>query len=134
MIGIDVDWYDDTQTTLHVVYGKSFSLEDFYASIDTSYMMMESVSCIIDIVQDLTDLSALPPNVFSILRYVEGKAHPRRGITIVVGMNRFVKVMFDVGKTIAPKSTANYRFVNTRDEAHQLLMSLRQARNQQTEK
>jgi hypothetical protein len=131
-MGIDVNWYDDTKTALLVVYGKTFELKDFYNSIDISYQLMESVPWTVDIVQDVSELAKLPSNVLSVVRYLEGKSHPRRGVTIIVGINRFVKIMFDVGKTLAPKASANYHFVDTRKDADKLLASVRQSRNERT--
>jgi hypothetical protein len=131
-MSIDVRWYDESKTALLVIYGKQFELNEFYVTIDTSYQMMESVDCIVDIVQDVTALSRLPPSILSISRYAEGKSHPRRGASIIVGMNRFARIMLNAASNIAPKVTANYYYVSTMKEAHDLLLSLRQARDEQT--
>ncbi len=130
-MAIDVRWYDEAKTALLVIYGQQFELEEFYVSIDKSYQMMEKVDCIVDIVQDVTALSRLPPSILSILRYAESKSHPRRGVSIIVGMNRFARTMLNTASTIAPKVTANYYFIATMKEAHDLLHSLRHERDTQ---
>lgn len=133
-MSIEVQWYDVAKTTLLVVYSRKFALEEFYTSVRDSYAIIESVDYTVDIIQDVTKLASLPPNILSVTQYVEGRSHPRRGVTIIVGLNRFVKIMLNIGGALAPKAMANYHYVATMEEAQSLLHSLRQARDKDSEK
>ncbi len=90
--------------------------------------MIESVASTVDIIQDVSRLVALPSNILSVSRHVDNRSHPRRGVTVVVGLNRYVKIMLSIGGSIAPKAMANFHYVDTMAEAQPLLDSLRQQR------
>lgn len=128
-MSIKVRWYDENKTVITNIYGKSFQIEDFYNAIEVSYELMDSVDWTVDVIQDARNLKRIPPGVFSILRHVERKSHPRRGEYIYVGMNTLANAVVNMARQMAPEAISRHHVVDTIEEADKLLVSIRAERD-----
>jgi hypothetical protein len=125
-MAIDVQWMTPEKEVLLVIYGERWSLEDYYLAIDRSTQMMDEVNHLVHIIQDASGMKEYPTKLLSAGSYTEKKAHPRRGIMIMVGLNRFIQSLLNIGKVIAPKATQDMYFVETMEQAKKKLSELRE--------
>ena len=123
-MGIHVSWHNSDQAILMVEYDAEWTLTDYYASVEKSYELMESVKHAVDIVQDASKMSSFPTRLISAAHYTEGRAHPRRRYMVIFGLHAFVRIILESSKRVAPNATKDMYFVNTKDEALSLLQKL----------
>ncbi|MEO8395425.1 MAG: hypothetical protein ABI700_20700 [Chloroflexota bacterium] len=119
-MGIQIVWDNDEQTIIRHIYEKHWSLEDYYALIDENFRQIASVNHRVDIINDLRELTVIPPNVVPAIRYAARKAHPNEGINVIVASPTHVKVLIEAINQAVGEVT-EVLHVRTIDEAYPLI-------------
>lgn len=116
-------WDNDEKTILLHVYSGDVILQDYFDVIDKSKQMTESVPHTVHVILDRTTAESQPPGLSAALRYANKHIPSNQGIRVVVGGNRFTRLMVDIGRVVAPHLVKDVYFADTLDEARALIQS-----------
>jgi len=119
-MGIQVVWDNDEHTIIRHIYEKHWSLEDYYSLVDENYLQVASVDHRVDLINDLREMTAIPPNMVPAIRYAARRAHPNEGINVIVASPDYVKLLLDAINQAVGDAT-QVLYVGTLDEAYHLI-------------
>jgi hypothetical protein len=123
-MGISINWVDDTQRCVHVIYGRDWSWDEFFATDDTAKVMLNSIAHKSDFILDLQE-AVTPPNIVAQFpKFVRGAAsltHPNSRYVMLVGTNQHYRIMLDVFRKVYPAMGKRIFQAATLDEAHALI-------------
>jgi hypothetical protein len=94
-VGIHIVWDNDERTIIRHVYEGKWTLEEYYALIDQNYNEIDSVNHRVDIINDLREMSGVPSNMTTAIRYAARRAHKNEGINVMVAPPTFVKILVE---------------------------------------
>jgi len=113
---IDVTWYDEDQTILHIQYHSQWTLEDFHQMLDQSHRMTDNGRSFVAI-GDFSQSSMLPNSLLSTSRRIEQSTPPNRLMLILIQPNMLMQTLIRTVSKIYPKIFDNAQTVSTLDEA-----------------
>jgi hypothetical protein len=116
-VPIDVRWADDTQTTLLIQPIGQWKWDIFYEASAESYRMMESASGShkINVILDWSKNASFPKD--SLLHgrnLLNNRQHPRQGVYVLSGMNRFTNALFQTFVQLGSKTLKNFNAMTAR--------------------
>ena len=120
-MSIQIVWDDEARTIIRHVYGKEWTIEDYYALIDENYRQIDSVNHRVDIINDLREMTAVPPNMVPAIKYAARKAHPNEGINVIVASPTYVKLLLQAINQAVGDAT-QVLYVRTLGEAYSLIV------------
>ncbi|RMG85186.1 MAG: hypothetical protein D6712_09930 [Chloroflexi bacterium] len=111
---IDVRWYDDQQTILHMSENGAWTWDDFYAARQQADEMLKQVAYKAHVIIEATH-GNIPSNAMTHFRASRMSNH---GLTVLVGPRAFSRIMYNVYLRIAGKQhEASFRMASTIEEA-----------------
>jgi hypothetical protein len=123
-MGISINWVDDTHRCVHVIYGRDWKWDEFFATDETAREMLNSIEHKSDFILDLQE-AVTPPNIVAQFpKFVRGAAsltHPNSRYVMLVGANPHYKVLHEVFQKVYPALAKRVFMVKTLEEAHTLL-------------
>jgi hydroxymethylpyrimidine/phosphomethylpyrimidine kinase len=116
-MSVKVSWYDDEKTIVLQTFGKDVTAEDWREAARLSNALLTSVDHTVDIIITYTQLTKLPPNLFSASRYVESLIPPNQGVVVVVATQAIIAAFNELMRRLMPKVVNDSVMVSTIDEA-----------------
>ncbi len=118
---ITLQWYNDEKRILIQEFTGNWSLDEYYPIIDESFTRAEASPYTIFMISDHTNNTSPPTRLLSIAGYMNKRTSDNTQLQIVIGANTFIKTLAKIGEKFAPKATKDLRWVNTFDEALNLI-------------
>lgn len=122
-----VSWTDENQTIVLQTYVGNLKIEDYYHAIDESAKLLQSVNHMVDLIMDVSEANTDMKGFLQAVYYANKKVPDNQRLVIVVEASRFMQSLGKIAETIAPKATKNVYFVDTVDEAHQIIEEYRRS-------
>jgi len=132
---IDVFWDKQHEGVIHVVYPPSWTWNELYAAEKQGIEMINTTGCShVVSIQDFTKSDSLPPLAVTHIQNLVKALHPNTRLTVFVGMNRFVRLMWDTASRLLPMKAlkGRFAFANSIDEAREMAVMYLQELNNNT--
>lgn len=114
--------YDDNETILIYSFEGDWSWAEFSHVDEDVWKRFNQTDNRIDLIFDLTRSNRLPLGINEILhRAGRRTAPPEKGLGVVINAPSFTQIIIGALKRIYPKAAKIYRFVNTLEEAIQVI-------------
>lgn len=128
-MAIEIQWYNTEKNLMVQYYVGSWKIQDLYASVDTAYEMMASVSHPVDVIIDYQDSDQSISNLvtsstLSLLSYVDRYTHKNSRLLVMVGASAMLRTVLKV-KILRPRVVDDAQFVDTFEEALTLINAQR---------
>lgn len=93
---IEYNWIDSEETILRVTYPSQWKWNDLYDIQKEINALLNTSSKSVALVHDLSRIRSLPPNAIGHIKNVVLRIHPNIKVMVYVGMNRFVRTIWDL--------------------------------------
>lgn len=92
---ITTQWDNEDKTVIYQQYVGKWTLDDFRATIDTTYDLINSTDQLasIDIIADVSQSQFPDREIFSVAEYYKEKKHHKQGMYVIVGSNTILAAM-----------------------------------------
>lgn len=114
-MGIKVGWINEEQGVVLWEYGADFSLQDFRAATKTTWQLVYECPQVC-VISDMSDVLKPPPRFITALHSFHRYAPRNYKITLVVGANSYVEMVFSVVSKL-PIARKKYIMLPTMDGA-----------------
>ena len=109
-MSIKTKWLGENSNIILLSVEGAWTWQDYQIAMEDMYRMMaESDYDKIDYILDMSNAPILPDNVLSRMQKVSQNKHPKSGHMVVIGVNRYIKLLFDLMKNIVP---AHMKFIS----------------------
>jgi len=125
-----VTWDDKEKTIVVQTYSGKVLVEDYYDAIDKSAELLSSVQHPVDLIMDTSEAKTDMKGFLTAASYANKKVPENQRLVIVVAAGRFMQTMAKIAGTIAPKATENVYFVDTLEDARNVITEYRQSQKQ----
>ena len=116
-----MDWDNPERTVIRVTFEGVWGADDIYRLINKGVSMLESVDHPVDYIFDLSLSTFSPRNLLTTANAMEKAHHKNHRLVIVVNANVYIRSILKVGKVFAPKILADLHFVNSVDQAYDII-------------
>lgn len=123
-MSITVEWDDDAQTILRYSYSGAWTLDEFVASLDQAYALIDQQDHLVDLIHVILPDARTPSGMFSALGHIKAKRHPRQRHQIVIGASPFMKRLTQITGAVVLQAR-EVVFVDSLDEAYARLNIMR---------
>lgn len=107
---------------IHIVVTGRWTWNDFYVAMDELHQQLDvSEHETVNLILDIRDSNYLPQYLLSNMRQVSFQRHPKSGMMIVVGADRFPRMMFETMRMLLPEQMQSIHLLDTIDEAYKLI-------------
>src|SRR5688572_3024249 len=124
MGSISINFTDDTQQCIHVIYGEGWDWPEFFATDETAKTMLSSLDHKVDFILEIAS-AVLPKNVVGQFpKFVRGAAsltHPNSRRVVIVGTNQHMNVLVSVFQSVYPTASKRVFTAKSVDEASRML-------------
>lgn len=118
------------KTIVVQTYSGKVLVEDYYHAIDKSAELLSSVQHPVDLIMDASEAKTDMKGFLTAVSYANKKVPENQRLVIVVGAGRFMQTMGKVAGKIAPRATENVYFVDTLEDARNVITEYRQSQKQ----
>jgi hypothetical protein len=95
-MAIQVTWENDKKEVLLNIYESTWTMDDFYLAVQQTNAHLASVNHKVNLIFDLAQSPNFPKGFMSALRSLSQKPHANSGIMVIVGINAFGHVFYDM--------------------------------------
>lgn len=124
---ITLEWYDEDKTILREIYAGNWTVEEHINASNEIYEQIEVVSHPVDVLLDFRQQSRSPAHPISAIRHRERKRNPNQRMTIAISADSFFQALRPVIAVAAPNIGSQLHYVDTVDEALDLIARSRTA-------
>lgn len=120
---INVFWDEQHEGVIHVVYPSRWSWNDLYTAEKRGIDMINATTYAnIVSIHDMNLSDSLPPLAVTHIQNLVKALHPNTRMTVFVGMNRFVRLMWDTASRLLPAKLhkGRFTFADSVDEAREM--------------
>ncbi|NWF69888.1 MAG: hypothetical protein HXY40_12455 [Chloroflexi bacterium] len=129
---IAILWDDTHQTTLRYDISGQWNWPEMDQAMETIYTHMDaSEHARIDAIIHFRGGVNVPPDAIMRIRQLQARSHPKAGLTVMVGLNPFVKALVGTLRSAYSATTGrtvDFEYADTLVRARQLIASDRQRR------
>lgn len=122
-MGIHTRWLDEDRQIILTMFETPWTLDDFYRMVNEMESLVMRIDGTFHMVLDFTQSKSLPPSFLTALRSADVKHKENLGMVVVVGASSFVQAIGMMGQRIGVRSVQHVRFVDSIDDAVELLSS-----------
>lgn len=115
-------WENDEKKVILQVYDGKWDVTDLHQTFDQLVAFSKEVGRPIIVITDMSNARMAPVNALTILSRLERVFSNHVHMDIIVGANSYLKTLSNVATQIAPQSMAKIHFVNTREQAHEIIL------------
>lgn len=116
---INVSWYNEAKTILHIQYIGKWTLDDFHAMLENSTQMTRNSSPFV-VIGDFTESSMTPNGLLAASPRIEQTTPPHRLLLILVQPGLMMQMLMKAVSAVHPKAIDNATVVGSFDEAVKL--------------
>ncbi len=120
---IQVEWKNETQTTITFVLSGRWTLEEFYTANQRANQMVEQVFHTVHIILDVQDSKTMPDGFMNAISNVSRKAPANMGILVMVGINSFARTFIKIYRKVYPRKPGErvIQYAGNEDEAQAII-------------
>ncbi len=126
-MAIDVSWDEQHEGVIHVVYPPRWTWNELYTAEKHGVEMINAMGCphVVSI-HDFTKSDSLPPLAVTHIQNLVKALHPNTRLTVFVGMNRFVRLMWDTASRLLPVKAlkGRFTFADSIEQAREMAITL----------
>jgi hypothetical protein len=123
-------WEDEEKTILHHIYEGIVSSEDYFKAVVQNYEMQQTVTHPVYVISDLLKAKSAGKLLFSVAGKETEKYLPsNQTLVVVVSTDLFTRVILQIAKTVAPKTSAKVVRVSVLEEAFKLIEQTKLAKD-----
>ena len=121
-MAIRVTWEDENQQVILNIYEGMWTLDDFYAAVQKSQQLFDSVDHKVNVIFDVRQSSTFPKGFMGAIGTLSKKPHPNTGVMVIVGGNAFMRAFYDVfTRVYAIQSARQPTYMSANyEEAHRI--------------
>lgn len=128
---IDLYWDDEEQTALLCVFEGRWSWDELFATLKTIMQLTANIEPEIPAIIDVRKGFMLPDGLFTLNTLEQAKRllslnDGKTGLMLVVGVNPFIRKVFEAVATLDRSAVASVRFMETTRQARDYLQQRRQ--------
>jgi hypothetical protein len=128
-VGIAVQWDNAEKTVILVTFEPEWTWRDVQDIDAQSVILYDSVGHLVDIIADVRNSRMILTGILSYVRsLLTTNWHPLTGIAVVVGVSPSVRALFDAAALVARKPLERIIFVQTLEEAREMIQQRRAKR------
>lgn len=121
---IKVDWYEEEKHNICYYISAIWTWDELIFAIDEVVILLDSVDYRVKLIIDITETRHFPtvqfPEMTQIAR-APTMSHPNTAELLMVGENRYMKLMFRVFKRLFPDAASRYKlFANSEELSNHL--------------
>lgn len=122
-MAIEVTWDNEEKTIIRWTYSPDWTWNDAYQARDDEKLLIDSVPHIVDALGDMRAARGVPPGALTTVVNVMTKRHERLGLTVLVGGNRFVQMMYAMIRKVhfGPLLRSRIVMAPTLEQAYQMI-------------
>jgi hypothetical protein len=120
-MSIEVHWDTEDQQTLCYQFDGKWTWDDLYEAVNRANLMLDAIERPTPVIVDVSGISGIPSGAMSQASGLMHRSHPNISLTVIVGANRFVRMMADMFTRLRPQSPHTYTFVTTLEEAYHVI-------------
>ncbi|MAS37191.1 MAG: hypothetical protein CL610_24535 [Anaerolineaceae bacterium] len=120
-MSIHTRWLDEDRQIILTTFEAPWTLDDFYRMVNEIESLVMRIDGTFHLVLDFTHTRSLPPSFLTALRSADVKHKENLGMVVVVGASSFVRAIGVMGERIGVRSVQHVRFVDSIDDAVELL-------------
>jgi ribosomal protein S15P/S13E len=123
-MSIDVYWDNDEKTIIRQDFAGNWTKDDYFAAIDESYKMSETVNHPVDTIIDMRNNTTNPiqlMNIFSTANKLESHVSDNQRAVVIVGANVTIEFALRMAKRIAKRAAENSHTARTLEEAYDII-------------
>ncbi|MDX1993304.1 MAG: hypothetical protein SF029_13005 [bacterium] len=118
---IEVRWNTEDQELLCYQFDGKWTWDDLYEAVHQANLILDAVERPTPVIVDVSGISGIPSGAMSQASGLMRRSHPNISFTVIVGANRFVRMMADMFTKLRPQSPHTYYFVTTLEEAYRVI-------------
>lgn len=99
---IQVEWKNETKTTIGLVLSGRWTLEEFYTANQQANNMVEQVPHMVHVILDVHNSKTMPEGFMNAITNVARKAPANMGILVMVGINSFARTFIRFYRKLYP--------------------------------
>jgi len=116
-----MDWNNPEHTIILVTFDGVWESADIYRMINKGVSMLKSVNHPVDSIFDFTRSTFSPTNLLSAAEKMENDLQENNRLAVIVKANVYIRSIIKVAKIFAPRALENIHFVNTVEQAYDLI-------------
>lgn len=122
-MAIQVAWEDGEKQVLLNIYDGVWTMDDFYRAVQQTNALLDSVDYKVNIIFDVAKSPNFPKGFMGAIRTLSQKPHVNNGIMVIVGMNAFVRVFYDMFTKVYTKQAVRQPtyMAGNYEEAHAIM-------------
>jgi hypothetical protein len=97
---IQTMWGNADQTVILVTFSEMWTLDEYYASVDTMFALTTSVAHTVHSISDFSKSFAPPSRLLSTGQHIENCKTVNSGINIIVGAKGFIIAMLQIAQRL----------------------------------
>jgi hypothetical protein len=115
-------WENQERTLILLTYPPKWKWEELYGVQRDVNAQLDNTQLSVTMIQDFSKSPMLPPSAIVHIKNLVFRIHPRIRVMIYVGMNRFVRTMWDTFVRMYGKRLfhTQFLFANTVEEARKM--------------
>jgi hypothetical protein len=126
---IQLDWDDDQQTIIRYRFLHPWTWAEYYATDAQRDEMFNTSDQIIDIILDFSEGKHIPDEAMTHLPKVASWDSPKRGVIIVIGVNRMLQTLANIMISVYPQAaTKAPRPAKDLEDARRMIEEIRRRR------
>ncbi len=114
-------WYNTEKTILHQLFYDKADVNDYHQNVKDSLELISTVNHTVHLIMDLRNAQVDDKGMISALSKAEKTVPTNQGCVVVLGGKAYHKVLVNVGKVVAPKAVENVHFLDTMEQALEVI-------------
>lgn len=106
-MSIQIHWLDDEQTLLNLNFSGTFTLEDFYQTINKTQAMIAAEQHTVHVIADFTQCDSISSKLLAAAKYTANAITPNLGAAVVISNSVMLNTLVHTA-LITQKTLQNY--------------------------
>lgn len=118
---VAMDWETPERRVIRITFMGTWDVNDLHRLITKRNSMMECVKHYVHQIYDMTASTSSPSNLLSIMSRAELPSDKKGSLIVIVSASDYIKSIASIMRTISPALFQNIYYVNSVDEAENLI-------------
>src|SRR5262245_22756963 len=124
-MSVSANWDNEQQTIIRYSFDGNWTWNEFYAAVNQSHALQDSVSHRVDVILDLGESYVVPEGALMQMRRLAGINHPNTGVRIIVSRNSTLSVLFDTFTRVYNRNAEKYYLASSMEQAYAIISQSR---------
>ncbi len=120
-MGVQVVWDNDERTIVRYIFDKHWQWDDFFAAVETSLAMIDSVPNHVGTIFETALGMTIPKDVITHARKIISRRHERTVIIVIVAPGLYLRTLMQIATKLSHEIAQRVQAVTTIDEAREII-------------